>query len=200
VKTQDAPSSAWHVEETAGFDMAWLHACLDQSPAWKETFGFPRELVAFTISAPAAGSAVSGDHVVLDRAERLLVVFCQGSKPEEELLGFCVRPEGWLLNAAEPIMRLPAAGRVIASELESPVSPDSWKHAWQTWCQMRTVPAAQVNECTLSLEQERLHVAAPESLIHYLQAGKSDIFKGETWILTGEGYLRQAARLELATR
>jgi hypothetical protein len=197
---RDAPASPWHAEEAAAFQVSWLHACLAQDAVWKKTFGFPLELVAFPDAAPPAGEIVSPDHVVVDRAERMLIVLCQGSKPGNDLLGFAVRPEGWVLNAAEPIVNLPPAAAAILPELERPASREAWQQSWQTWCSSRTVPAADAQECSLTCAQDRLLVQAPERLVQYLQAGKSDIFKGETWLLAGDGYLRQAARVELTTR
>ena len=135
--------------------------------------------------------------MLLDRTERLLIVLFLGPKPQEELFGFGVRPEGWALNATEPIIRLPAAARGVFSESDPKATLDSWQDAWRSWCQMRSVPLADVNECSITLLGERLRIAAPERLIQYLQAGKTDVLKGETWILAGEGYIRQAARLEL---
>lgn len=190
---QDAPSSSWHVEDPLAFDVAWLHQCLAQPVGWKHTFHFPLDLA--TLAAPADANA--WQNVVLDRAERLLVVLCQGPGPAHDLLGFGVRPEGWLLHTAEPILRLPAAARIIARELNQPAGLELWTGAWQAWCQLRTVPAAFVAECVLAREGERLRIAAPEGLVQYLLAGKSDVFKGETWVLAGDGYLREAARLEV---
>jgi hypothetical protein len=196
----DAPSSAWIVEESAAFEVSRLRACVGESPEWKRTFGFPSELTAFPDFEPRPETAPVWDHVVVDRTERLLVVLFQGPRPAEELFGFGVRPEGWVLHAAEPVIRLPAGARVAFSELDRSLSLHDWQHAWQSWCQMRAVPAADAHECALSLVDERLHIAAPERLIRYLQAANNDIFKGETWILAGEGYIRQAARLDLQVR
>jgi hypothetical protein len=193
----DAPSSAWVVQEGAAFEVARLRACVDESPEWKRTFGFPGELAAFPAFEPRTGTALAWEHVVVDRTERLLVVLFQGPRPAEELFGFGVRPEGWVLHAAEPVIHLPAGARAAFSELDRSLSLHDWQRAWESWCQMRAVPAADATECALSLVDERLRIAAPERLIRFLQSANNDIFKGETWILAGEGYVRQAARLDL---
>lgn len=191
----DAPSSSWHVEDGMAFDMAWLQSCLQQPPDWKMTFQFPADVITF----PAPGSN-SWEHVALDRSERLLVVLCEGPSPGHELLGFSVRPEGWALNTAEPILRLPGGARAIVRELERPASLDLWKPAWQSWCKTRTVPPAMIDDCALAKVDERLRIEASADLLEYLRAGKSDVFKGETWLLAGDGYLREAARLDVVGR
>jgi hypothetical protein len=198
LKIAAGPASPWHVEPAAAFDAAWLRACQDQAPEWKDAFGWPAELVAFDPAAPPSETAPRPDQVVLDRTERLLVVLLQGSNPADELLGFGVRAEGWLLHAAEPIFRLPTAARSLFPEASA--SLDVWQQAWRSWCQSRSFPAVDVKECTLSLVEERLRVEAPEHLIRALQAGKGDFAKTETWLLAGDGYLRHAARLEIVAR
>jgi hypothetical protein len=200
VKVLDAPASSWHVDETVAFDVAWLCECLERPSEWKKTFGFPLEVVDFPEPVPKAATSVPWDRVILDRAERLLVVCCQTSKPEEGLLTFGVRPEGWVLNAVEPVLRLSVASAVVAGEMEPSVDLDLWRHSWGTWCQMRNVSAAESDECLFSQERECLRIEAPERLIQRLQDGKSDVFKGETWLLAGAGYLRRAARLELVKK
>jgi hypothetical protein len=193
----DAPATPWNIEPGTIFDVNWLHACQTQASEWKVTFGFPLDLLAF--SAPGATNA-HWDNIVLDKSERLLVVFFQGPKPQEELFGFGVRPEGWQLNVAEPIFRLPAPAINLFIEPDGVAPLVAFKNAWQSWCQTRTVPPTEIQECELALSDECLRVATPERLIQYLQAGKSDIFKGDTWLLAGEGYVRQAARVEIAPK
>jgi len=197
LKILDAPSTPWLVEESVAFQGNWLHECLNQSPEWKKTFGFPIELLAFPPLPSDRGAAIPWDQILLDRPERLLAVLVQGPKPQEELLGFGVRSEGWVLNTTEPIIRLPANGHVLTPDWHGPSTLEFYKQAWQSWCQTRTVPSALVHECGLSLVGECLYVKAPEALIQSLTAAKSDVFKGDTWILAGDGYERLAARLEV---
>jgi hypothetical protein len=197
VRILDAPASPRLVEDAATFAVAWLHTCLDQSPEWKKTFGFPLEVRSFEAVTQEAPAPASWNHVILDRAERLLVVLFQGPKPKEDLLGFAIRPEGWVLNAAEPILHLPADARTVFWEQDQSAAFDLWQRAWLSWCRIRNLPLDYAQECSLALVEERLRIAAPEQLIRYLQIGKSEILKGETWLLAGEGYVRQAARLEV---
>ena|SRR5438105_7261708 len=199
LKILDGPSSSWIVHDQATFTAGWLHACIEQTSEWKRIFGFPLGVAAFA-ALPGAEALVPWDHVVLDRTERLLIAFLQGPKPEEELIGFGVRPEGWVLSTAEPILQLPAAAcSVLWQPPESQPLAD-WQNAWLMWCQTRNVPLALGHDCALTLVDKRLRIAAPERLIHYLQAARSDVFRGESWLCAGEGYVRQAARLEVVAR
>jgi hypothetical protein len=192
LRLAEAPAAPWLACEATGVPISQLRACAEETPEWKSTFGFPLDVEAFPESS--AGSPVAPEQVIIDRPERLLAVFCQTR--EQELLGFGVRPEGWALVAGEPIARLTAAAADVLGLDRSPAAP-MWKQAWSSWCQARALPRVHADECSLTLVEERLRVAAPERLIHTLEATKSDQFSAENWILAGDGYARQAARLEL---
>ncbi len=186
LKILDAPSSLWHVEEKAAFDVAWLYSCPGQPVDWKKTYGFPLEVVGFADSRPAAGQAVAWERVVVDRAERLLLVFCQGPGPHEELLAFSVRPEGWALNALEPIMRLPRGTRAVFPDLDSDAL-DPWRRAWEAWCQTRSVLSTDVKECSLTRAAECLRIEAPESPRSALAGHEKRYFQGRELDNRGRG-------------
>jgi hypothetical protein len=193
----DGPATPWVVPSGAEFAVSWLHDCLERGHEWKTTFGFPTEVTGF-ISAALEGAAARPDDLVVDRSERLLVVLAQSCRQREEFLVFGVDPEGWVLHA-EPIVQLPAAaGAVFWEQSQSPeLAP--WERAWLSWCQHWHVPPAYGRDCNFSLVEERVRVGAPERLVRLLQSGKSDVFKGETWLLAGDAYLRQAARLDVVS-
>lgn len=206
---REAPSTPWHVEAGAAFDMKWLEACLVQSDEWKATFGFPADLAAFltgtaisqgaslSLEAAAPAALPAWERVALDRSERLLVALCRVAQPEGAVLGFGVRPEGWALAAAEPVIHLPAAGRSILSDLDTVADAPSWRQTWRQWCQSRTQLGASEEQCELTVDKATLRVRIPAPLLDALRTSKSDLLKGDTWLLAGEGYLRHAARLEL---
>lgn len=197
----DVPGHPWQVEEDCAFDTSWLLSSVRQPDDWKTSFGFPAEIRDLSVPSPAA---LTWDKVIFDRTERLLVVFAltEASPPASsgKLLGFAVRPEGWVLQSAAPIVRLPAAARAFSRELAHDPSTEIWKQAWLAWCQARLLPAAEADSCRLSYLGARLRVEAPEPLFQRVQTGKSDmlrdVLKGEAWLLAGEGYLRAAARME----
>ena len=66
------------------------------------------------------------------------------------------------------------------------------------WCRPRDLPASDVAACQLERRDHRLLITAPARLVERLRAARSDVFKGESWVLAGQGRLRPAALLELA--
>ena len=73
-----------------------------------------------------------------------------------------------------------------------------WQDAWRAWCRERNLPANEVELCSLVYQPPRLEVRAPERLLQRLRAAKSDLLKGEAWLLVGDGYVRTAALLTMA--
>ena len=71
-----------------------------------------------------------------------------------------------------------------------PTSPEAWRRAFVDWCEQRQIPPAEAAQAPLTVEGEQLVLAATGALQERLQATK-----GETWLLGGEGPVRQAARL-----
>jgi hypothetical protein len=195
VRIDETGSASW-ASERHPFDISLLPACVEQGPVWKKTFGFPFEVTAFGDHAPAPDARGGWDNVVVDRTERLLAALVQGPPPEEKLVAFGVKPEGWGLQTSKAIAHLPAAAGAIFWGPDDTL--DLLRRAWLSWCAVRNVPPGQAEACSFALLHERLIVSAPEPLIQFLRLGRSDIFKGDAWLLVGEGYLRQAVRLELA--
>jgi len=77
------------------------------------------------------------------------------------------------------------------------LSLDHWRHAWRAWCHPRGLPVAEVDACILERQGCRLRVTAVPRLIERLRTARSDVFKGEAWLLAGTGRLRAAAQVEL---
>jgi hypothetical protein len=190
------------------FDPAWLDTCLRQPEEWKRQHGFPVEarrvlgLEAVNGDAgavPAAEAIPAWQRVIVDRPEHLVAVLCLVAEEGEgeRLLGFAVRPEGWVLEAAQPAFTLPADWRELFPEAADGPSADAWRQAWRAWCQPRSVPAAEVEACALERHEYRLRVAAPKRLTERLRAARSDAFKGEAWLLAGTGSVRGMALVEL---
>jgi len=191
LRIDDFPGSPWPVENGARFHGAFLAGCANQSAEWKSTFGFPSEVVS--VAAPGDDQPLRWDQVMVDKTERLLVAFCHVAGPQSELLGFGARQEGWALQPAEPVIRV--SGSI---DLFSEVGGENlslWRAAWQAWCQARGLPTAQVHECALNIDGVCLQVRAPASFVVALQATRSDVLRGDTWLTAGEGYVRRAARI-----
>jgi hypothetical protein len=185
--TPIAPPDGWR------FDLSVLQACIQQSPEWKSRYGFPRDVLQM-IPLPANATEDDWRGVALERAEQVVLLLVE---PEESgaILGFPVRIDGWQLNR-EPVLSL-RSGREVLSPILEEVGLESWKQAWQAWCQQRNVSAGEVEACKLELADYRLRVHATGRLIDRLRAARSDALKGEAWLLAGTGRVRAAALIDL---
>lgn len=176
---------AWPVDETHRLDTALLTGCIEQSATWKQATGFPLD-----IEPLAETMTESWQQVVIDRPERVMLVVI---RVNNEVLGFAVKVDGWTLFDRAPVLRLPSAA--LFPELAQSCPMLVWQEAWRGWCKQRNLPANEVEICALHQQGSRLEVQAPPRLVQRLQAAKSDLFKGDAWILVGDGYLRTAVQL-----
>lgn len=197
------PAIAWLAKDPYRLDVAWLRECLQRPATWKEAAGFSLEVKTllepnWAGNGQVAPEAPPWQRVLLDRPERLLMGFFTTGHEPEWLVGCAVRPEGWSLYTADPILRVPAqvAQEMIPALAPSPISV--WRTAWAAWCAARHLPAEDIHDCKVTIEGARLRVIAPAVLLQRLRAARSDIFKGETWLLAGEGHIRAAAVVEIA--
>jgi hypothetical protein len=202
VESPSPPPERW------SFDPAWLDGCFRQPDEWKRQHGFPVEarrvlgLEAENGDAgamPAAEAVPTWQRVIVDRPEHLFAVCCLAVEEGkgERLLGFAARPEGWVLEAAQPAFTLQADWRDMFPEAAEDLPADAWRQAWRAWCQPRAVPAGDVEACALERHEYRLRVTAPKRLVERLRAARSDALKGEAWVLAGTGKVRGMALLEL---
>ena len=199
----------WPAPEGWSFDPSWLDACMRQPEEWKRERGFPvearRVLSQDQVNGgpgppqPVGEEAPAWQRVILDRPEHLLALLAlvEEEGRGEQLLGFAVRQEGWVLQAAAPTFTLGPDWRYLFPQLIEELSLDAWRQAWRVWCQPRGLPAAEVEACTLERQDYRLRVVAPRRLVERLRAARSDALKGEAWLLAGTGSLRSLALLEL---
>lgn len=186
----DCVGSPWQVETPYCFEAGFLRMCIAQSSEWKQTATFPG-----AIDAVADDATVDvAQQVLVDRPQRVMMLLIQTT---QELLGFAVKVDGWTLNERDPVMRLPAAAQRNWPALAQEIPLAAWQDGWRNWCRQRQLPASEVDACTLTHRTPRLEVQAPPRLVQRLQAAKSDLFKGEAWLLVGDGFLRSAALLHL---
>jgi hypothetical protein len=191
VPVAECVGSSWTVNGLHRFDIAELRQCIDQPTAWKEACAFPLDVEAMA----DAGALEAWQQVVVDRPERVMLGLLQvNGAGGREVHGFAVRVDGWTLHDRAPVLRMPAPAEAIW-----PVEPTmpNWQDAWRTWCKQNKLPANEVDACTLTYQAPRLEVQAPARLVQRLQAAKSDLFRGETWILVGDGYVRTAVQLNV---
>ena len=179
----------WH------FDVGLLRACAEQPVEWKQRHGFPIDVCALP-AEPVEG----WQQVIIDRAEQLLVLFVL-SGPQEEpesLLGLGVHVPGWQLQTDQPVLALGGGWREVLPELAEDPGPERWREAWRGWCQPRGLPVGEVEACVLERRGVALVVRAPQPLAERLRTARSEIFKGETWLLAGDERTRCATLVELA--
>jgi hypothetical protein len=193
------------------FDPHALQACLTRPPEWKRAFGFPEEVehiygIAPGPSAPEAPAPPAWQQVILDRPEQVLAVLVLVSAPPpgesagggpQRLVGFAARQEGWVLHAEEPAFVLTEGWAEVFPELADEPGLEAWRQAWRSWCQPRSLPAADYDACKLERLDYRLRVLAPKRLVERLRAARSDALKGEAWVLAGTGNIRPAALLDI---
>ena len=96
-----------------------------------------------------------------------------------------------------PVLRLATPAESPWPELVTEPSMQVWQDAWRSWCKQRQLPTNEVEICSLKYQPPRLEVQAPNRLVQRLQAAKSDLFKGEAWILVGDGFMRTAVQLAM---
>jgi hypothetical protein len=144
---------------------------------------------------------VSGDdsppgwqRVVVDYPERLPIALVRTT--DDRLLGFAVRPDGWLLQSETLAFSLDAGWPEVFPSLTEELSVESGRQAWQTWCQPRGLSGLGPETCPIEVDGHLLRVTVPPRLMERLTATRNDILKGEAWVLIGSGRLRSAMLLE----
>jgi hypothetical protein len=194
----EGPANAWQVPDEQHFDPRLLDESLSQATAWKERFRFPAEVDKIE---GTTGTLAPWRHVLVDRAERIFLALVAPTEPGADLLGFAVRTESWALEESAPVLRLPlAAVAEIWPALAGVPEPSALQEAWVSWCRERSLPLAEAEACALSYRPGCLEVQAPERLLQRLRAARSDVFKGESWLLLGQEYLRPAVALQVGAQ
>lgn len=183
----------WMVGDEERFDPALLAECLAQPVRWKEAIGFPADAVRLD---DGAEPDAEGRGVIVDRPERAFLAVTLTDA--DELLGFAATPTGWEL-ADEPALRLPATARSAWPALAEAPDEADLAEAWAVWCRQRSVPPAETAACRLRWAGGHLDVMAPPRLEQRLRDARSDVFKGEAWLLLGAAHVRPAAALRLHT-
>jgi hypothetical protein len=196
VPIADCAGSSWHVDEPHRFDVATLRACVEQSPDWKQASSFPLDVAAL----PEYAALEAWQQVVIDRPERVMLVLvavqCQGHR---EVHGFAAKVDGWTLFDRAPVVKVSASSMAAWPEIAHELGAEVWQEAWRNWCKQRQLPANEVEICALKHVPPRLEVQAPPRLVQRLEAAKSDLFKGDAWILVGDGFFRTAVQLAMKT-
>jgi hypothetical protein len=218
LELQSSEVGPWSAAEGWAFDSTVFRELVVREPDWKRRHGFPLDVQEVLGLPPRSGEgndAVPSDnhtaqaraawrHVIVDVPEHLPAVLVlvaraggEGTPTTQQLKGFAVRQEGWVLHSERPAFTVATAWQAIFPELAVEPSLDAWRQAWKNWCQPRGVPAPEIDACLLERHDYRLRVQVPKRLLDRLRATRSDALKGEAWLLPETGDIRPAALIEV---
>jgi DNA-binding MarR family transcriptional regulator len=175
------------------FDAALLQACADRPDEWKRQHGFPSDVEGVVTSRTDDIRVPAWKHVILDSAEELpvlLAVIPGGDNGVgERLVGFVIHPQVGLV--AESVFSLGPGWPEVFPEVEAGQKPEAWWDSWRRWCRTHQVADEDGKSVEIHASDTIVRMRGSASLIENLRPAT------ETWLLAGEGDLRQAARLEM---
>jgi hypothetical protein len=167
--------------------------CATRPAEWKQSHGFPTDVTAVLDATAETNDAPRWQRVPVCQAERVLlaIVELRGGS----VLGFTVTPENWMLTP-EPALRL-ATADALPGLTEPPV--ETWRQAWREWCQpVRSASPDDVASATLERNAHHLRVRVAPRLLEKLKVSRPEAFRGDGWMLAGDGPVRAAAEVELS--
>ena len=95
----------------------------------------------------------------------------------------------------EPALRLVSADALTG--LTEPAA-ESWAQTWREWCQpVRGVAPEDVAAAGLALAGYRLRAHVAPRLLEKLKVSRPEAFRGDGWLLAGDGAVRMAAEVEI---
>ena len=156
-----------------------LAEAVGRDDAWKETHGFPREVVRFFTAPPPPlqpWQAVVVDQPLCLPAALMLT--------EGAVEAFAADPSSWTIGA-RPAFRMEADWQDVFPELTAQPAQEDCERAWRSWC----------GERELSIEFRGMRVEGPRLRV---AGATADISPDDAWLLAGKGRIRAALRLEVA--
>ncbi len=175
------------------FDAALLQTCAERPDEWKRQHGFPSDVVGVVTTRTDDVRVAAWERVILDSAEELPVlltlVLGGDNGIGEHLLGFVVHPRLGLTT--EPVFSVGPGWREVFPEVEADQPPEAWRDSWRQWCRTHQIADENVESVEIVSNDTIVRVRGSASLMERLRPAT------ETWLLAGEGDLRQTARLEL---
>lgn len=192
----------WTAADSCLFDVNFLRASIEQSVEWKRRFEFPAEVRRLVEDADDLSDETAEAHlwknVIVDRLERFLTAWTLVAGQDEHfcLMLYPARQDGWSLNSTETLLRI-AEWSELFPGLNAAPTLEQLKKAWLLWASSRGLPDTEAQACELSLAGHRLQVRAGQTIVERLKKAKSDVFKGDTWLLIGDGALRTAVLLQV---
>jgi hypothetical protein len=172
--------------------LAVLRECVARPDSWKQSHGFPTDVTAILDASVEAADIPSWKRVPVCQAENALLAVIELT--DASILGFSVNSDVWTISP-EPALRL--ATRDLVPGLTEP-SAETWKQAWREWCQpVRGASPEDVAAAHLEPEAHRLRVRVSPRLLEKLKVSRPEAFRGDGWLLAGDGPVRAAAEVLL---
>jgi hypothetical protein len=194
VNLRGGGGTLWHVNARHPFDPAWLRGCLGLSDDWKQTHGFPVDVLQIPEPSTEAADESAWQGIIVDHPQQLLAGLVLAPDTDgPRLLGFAAQQEGWRLQATEPILAVDRGWQELFPEF-SELVPETLTRSWQQWAQVRGLTEADAAACSLAVTGQRLRVEAAAPVAERLHAGRGE------WLLAGEGYVRTALQVEVVSR
>lgn len=191
------------VADGCPFEASLLHDCVQRPAEWKARFDFPPEIQRVLSSSEETDQQGeeprAWQRVIVDHPERHLVawILVAGSGEDPCLLAFAARQEGWVLHSTAPLMRIADGWREALPGIVAEPDTTSLRRAWKVWANSRGLMDVDADAATLSLVGHQLEVQSPPAALERLKKSKSDVFKGDTWLLIGDGVIRTAVALRM---
>jgi len=185
------------------FPVDLLDQCVAQPAAWKMRRGFPLEVTEILKAqgerAASCTPQPAWQRIIIDHPRRLLVlvILAPGPNGSDRLMGFGIQPERWILHHAEPAFVAGSDWPEILPDLASEVRMESWAEAWKAFCRSLNPPVAETEAAVQDKTGLRLTIKVGRLFMDWLRATRSDLLKGEGWLLVGQGRARAAAVIKL---
>ena len=112
------------------------------------------------------------------------------------LRAFTVQQKGWLLNGREPIHLGEGLAEVLPA-LREELALHKWTQAWTGWAGSAGLSTAQFDASQIRREAHRLVVSVPTGIFNRLRTTRSEVLKGDVWLLAGDDRVREAAQLQI---
>jgi hypothetical protein len=181
------------IPDTPPAPLAALREMAGRAALWKAQAGFPAEVQEILdLTSPVPPGIEPWLRVPVDRPERLTTALALTASGD--LLSFACRADTWEL-LPQPILSV-SATNPRDWHLPDP-DLDSWRTAWRGWCRSIRVTPGEVDAAAVRRSEHKLIMSAPPALVDRLRVARTELLRGEAWLLAGDGASREAVVVEL---
>lgn len=182
-----------------GRSLEALRGCARKDAEWKKSRGFPLDVESVLVPegrGPSSGRADWERIVVVHpyRVQAALISYVRSSG-NLGVAAFPYQEHGWTL-APTPVFDLAVGWEEVFSRLPLTPGDDELANTWQRWLAQRGMSGPVVERYRLERQGARIFVLPPNDAPDVLGGPRSDLTRGEAWLILGEGGLRRAVLLE----